>query len=109
MKRRSFVGALAALVAAPKALLGMKPASLTQFPEPIIGASLTPDVWDGVTTELQVWHGDTSCEQLVWNRDLSAEQILQTDDYIHQKYGEPLNGIPLDLRWAKNVPRHIRP
>jgi hypothetical protein len=54
MKRRSFVGALAALVAAPKALLGIARKSPDEIrvrylvnTDPVIGSKITPAVFDG--------------------------------------------------------------
>jgi hypothetical protein len=66
MKRRSFVGALAALVVAPKALLGKRVESLTRFPEPIIGAALTPDI-----------SGSYNVEPFVVSRDDILEAIMR--------------------------------
>jgi hypothetical protein len=92
MKRRSFLGALAALVAAPKALLALDP------------TPRTPDVFDSAYTEFQAWHGGVCCEQAIWHTGLTPEQERAVEDYLREKYGEPLDGVPMDIRWTRTQP-----
>jgi hypothetical protein len=103
MKRRNFLASLAALVAAPKALLAMKP-RVAALPEGV-GVDFSGNGNHAVSPDrllcFSVYVDGVLAEEMRWDRTLSDSEREQVEKYARARFTPLRRETVVTMKWSR--------